>query len=379
LKTRGIILKSDEAARDQGGNLIVSGGAMIKRIFALILSLACLFCFAACNDGDADNSDGTTHTEATEKDTAELNCEHEYEEEILSEPEEFKGGLVKKTCKLCGKVKEEAIPATKTLKILAIGNSFSVDAMAYLWKICDSAGYGEVVLGNLFIGGCTLEMHWENISTNAPAYIYYKTDENGEWKTNPDTAVETALLDEEWDIITLQQASGSSGLSGTYVHLQRILDYIESKSTNDNAEVYWHMTWAYQGDSGHGEFAKYDHDQKLMYESIANSVSSQVLPRRDIKGVIPVGTVIQNLRTSHVGDTLTRDGYHLNCDVARYAAALTWYRSLTGLPLEQVNFVPKTKDYPEMKQDIDRKTLETIYAAVEAALETPLEVTDMSK
>jgi hypothetical protein len=47
--------------------------------------------------------------------------------------------------------------------------------------------------------------------------------------------------------------------------------------------------------------------------------------------------------------------------------------------LEQVNFVPKTKDYPEMKQDIDRKTLETIYAAVEAALETPLEVTDMSK
>lgn len=366
-------------ARAGRAKIILSGGIMFKRILIFVLAFACLFCFVSCNgagSGEATDTDAATDAPAATEAGA---CQHEWQEEIVAEAGEFTDGLKKMTCKHCGRVEEKAIPATKTLKILAIGDSFSTDAMAYLWKICDSAGYGEVVLGNLFVGGATLEMNWENMSTSAASYIYYKTDEYGEWQANSAYTAEAAIADEEWDIITIQQASGSSGLSGTYVHLQRILDYVESKAINENTEIYWHMTWAYQGDSGHGEFAKYDHDQLGMYEAIVNSVSSQVLPKSDISGVIPVGTAIQNLRTSHLGDTLTRDGYHLNCDAARYAAALTWYRCLTGLPLEQVNFVPKAKDYPEMSKELDRQTLDTVYAAVEAALETPLSVTDMSE
>ena len=37
----------------------------------------------------------------------------------------------------------------KSIKILAIGNSFSVDAVEYLWDMLDAAGVEEIVIGNL--------------------------------------------------------------------------------------------------------------------------------------------------------------------------------------------------------------------------------------
>ena len=58
-----------------------------------------------------------------------------------------------------------------------------------------------------------------------------------------------------------------------------------------------------------------------------------------IKGVIPVGTAIQNLRTSTLREELTKDGVRLT-DYGAYAAALTWYYSLTGEHPDTVKNVP---------------------------------------
>ena len=44
------------------------------------------------------------------------------------------------------------------MKILAIGNSFSEDASAYIHQMAESAGY-DVQIVNLYIGGCPLERH----------------------------------------------------------------------------------------------------------------------------------------------------------------------------------------------------------------------------
>ena len=54
------------------------------------------------------------------------------------------------------------------MKILAIGNSFSQDATRYLQDIAASAGE-NLFVRNLYIGGCSLEMHAKNITENAPA------------------------------------------------------------------------------------------------------------------------------------------------------------------------------------------------------------------
>ena len=68
----------------------------------------------------------------------------------------------------------------KSIKILAIGNSFSVDGMEYLWDILSSAGYSEIILGNLAIASCTVEMHADNVKSNVPFYQYGKNT-SGQW------------------------------------------------------------------------------------------------------------------------------------------------------------------------------------------------------
>ncbi len=61
-----------------------------------------------------------------------------------------------------------------TLRILAIGNSFSQDSVEqYLWELFDAAGI-PVIIGNLYIGGCTLERHFQNTVTGKPDYAYRK-------------------------------------------------------------------------------------------------------------------------------------------------------------------------------------------------------------
>lgn len=353
---------------------------MTKRILSILLTIILIFSLVACNQsGTEDGSEPDASAQEQTEGAATEKCkQHEYEESVVKEPGEFEEGISRSVCKLCGKTLENPIPATSSLKILAIGNSFSIDATKYLWNIAKSAGYGEVVIANLFVGGCTLEMHYENLSNDAPAYIYYKTNDMGEWVTTPETTMLTGITDEDWDIITLQQASGSSGISGTYNYVNNIIRYVKNNRTNENAEIFWHMTWAYQGDSGHGEFAKYDGDQLKMYQGIVDSVQYRILPEKDIAGIIPVGTVIQNLRSSYIGDTLTRDGYHLSCEIGRYAAALTWFTVLTGKPIEDATFVPKKSHYGEMNFDIDTTAQATVADAIKKAIEKPFEVSPMS-
>ena len=48
-------------------------------------------------------------------------------------------------------------------KILAVGNSFSVNALKHVYSILNSFGINEIVVGNLCIGGCSIETHYNNI------------------------------------------------------------------------------------------------------------------------------------------------------------------------------------------------------------------------
>lgn len=56
------------------------------------------------------------------------------------------------------------------LKILCIGNSFSQDTTAYVAEIAKAIGYEDVVIANLYIGGCPICKHdrsavWKNSET----------------------------------------------------------------------------------------------------------------------------------------------------------------------------------------------------------------------
>ena len=60
------------------------------------------------------------------------------------------------------------------IKLLAIGNSFSDDAIEhYLYDIAYAAG-DTIIIGNMYIGGCSLERHYNNSINNSPNYSYRK-------------------------------------------------------------------------------------------------------------------------------------------------------------------------------------------------------------
>ena len=218
----------------------------------------------------------------------------------------------------------------KSLKVLAIGNSFSVDSMTYLYDIAKAEGVEEIILGNLYIGGCSLQTHANNASSGSASYKYYKNT-TGEWTETASVSMLTALKDEAWDIVTLQQSSGVSGVENTYVksQLQIIANVVKKNVPNENVRMAWHMTWAYQQTSTHSEFVNYANNQKKMYTSIVSAVKNRITVNDNFPMIIPSGTAIQNARTSYIGDALTRDGYHLN-DLGRFISGYMWYFTLTG-------------------------------------------------
>lgn len=254
----------------------------------------------------------------------------------------------------------------KSLKVLAIGGSFSMDAMQYLYQIAEEAGVEEIVLGNLFYGGGTLEQHLACAKTDSPSYDFYKNTD-GYWQTLKEYRMSDALMEEDWDYITLQQNSGSSGISSSYGEtLTELIDYVREK--NSTAKLVWHMTWAYQADSTHEDFPRYDSDQQKMYGMIVDCVQQCVLPDARFAFVIPAGTAIQNARTSFMGDTLTRDGFHLDKQIGRYIAGLAWYAAITHAPIEDITFNPS-------KMTISEDMLAAAKEAAENAVAAPYEVT----
>ncbi len=249
------------------------------------------------------------------------------------------------------------------LEILAIGNSFSEDAMRYVYDIASDLGIENIYLGNLVVGGCSLAMH-ANYALADKATYYYHTNSNGVWSVESNYKMSTALESRDWDYIWLQQVSGQSGLSHTYnSSLDSLIEYVTE--AQPSAKLAWHMTWAYQQDSTHADFSKYGSKQETMYNAIVYSVQEKILTRDKISIVIPSGTAVQNVRATEIGDTVTRDGYHLSFDYGRYIAGLMVVKSLTGLDISAVEFVPEGVGSAERTIAID---------AVNAAYGTPYEV-----
>lgn len=214
-----------------------------------------------------------------------------------------------------------------TLRILAIGNSFSWNAVEQNLSAIALADGKCAIIGNMYIGGCSLERHWGNAQADKADYSYRKINQYDVKTTKGNFTLEQALADEPWDIVTFQQASHFSGFQDTYEpFLTELIEYVKAR-VPAGTEFWWHQTWAYAKTSKHNAFPNYDSDQDKMYGMIM-AASAKACKDHRLK-VIPCGTTMQNLRGTFVGDNVTKDGFHLN-NLGCYAAACTWYQALFG-------------------------------------------------
>lgn len=260
------------------------------------------------------------------------------------------------------------------LRILAIGNSFSQDAVEqYLYELLKAEGI-DAIIGNMYIGGCSLETHWANANGNLAKYSYRKI-ENGSKTTKDNSTLDAALRDVKWDYISLQQVSGKSGLYDTYKpYLGNMVNYVKGRATNKYMKLMLHQTWAYAAYSNHTDFKNYGNDQMEMHKAIVDAVNEAAI-EQNIGIIIPAGTAIQNGRTSFIGDNFNRldNGdatryYHLETTYGRYTAACVWFEKITGKNVVGNAYAPK---------GLDAKTVKVAQTAAHLAVQNPNAVTEM--
>ncbi len=221
-----------------------------------------------------------------------------------------------------------------TIKVLAFGNSFSNDSVAWLSHIAQADGK-DLRVANCVIGGCSLQRHYSNIfNGNSDRYSFaYYTKANG-IKSYSNTSMQEALMATDWDYIILQQASGESYKPDTYEpYLTDLITYV--KTFHPNVEILFNETWAYPDEShmfiGQSVFDT-DGDGNSEEEPMFEKVREAYLKASQNHGftpLIPVGEAILRAR-DELDRNLSRDGHHLD-DRGRLIAALMWYEMFTGV------------------------------------------------
>lgn len=209
------------------------------------------------------------------------------------------------------------------VRVLSIGNSFSRDAFSYVPFVIEELVPGaEVDFGILYIGGCSLQRHYENLVGVKPAYEFdFYTTRNGYWTLERNYSIQKGVSLQDWDIVIFQQQSAASRYYDTYQpYLNELLDYLQA--AKPLATPAWLMTQAYG--TGHKPLGDMSSDE--MWARV-NVSSERVMNETKTKLLIPAGTAIQNARYTvldRLGGTkhLVNDGYHIQEGIPALIEAL---------------------------------------------------------
>lgn len=233
------------------------------------------------------------------------------------------------------------------MKVLAIGNSFSQNAMTYLHDLAAASGtYMKTV--NLYIGGCSLRTHYLNMLEDRQAYDFQI---NGV-STGIKVSIKQGLLSDEWDVITFQQASQFSPDYLTYQpYLTELAAYV--RKYQPQAKFMIHQTWAYEDRSealmrrmGLERSADMFAGIEKSYAAAAQSIGAA--------GIIPCGKAML-LGVENGIANVHSDSCHAN-DIGKYMQALVWYGCLTGKSVADVPYKPNSVSVTEEEMAIARKT-----------------------
>ena len=260
-------------------------------------------------------------------------------------------------------------PTDDTVRVLCIGNSFTVDAVEdYLSPILRSVGK-KVILGYPYKGGTTLEMHMGYINAKNPIYNYRKIDAEGAYTAQANTTFDVGLKDEAWDYVVIQTDHNYSGVYSHYFpFLTDLMNYVKTNGKNHDPKFFLYMTWAYDASSTYKDFPLYNNDQMTMYNAIIDC-AYRAAEQAGISTVVPAGTAVQNARTTYIGQNMNRDGYHMNFEYGRYLVGLTYAAVVLGVDPQTVTYHPST---------ISDNLAQLCRDAVTAALAKPKEITSLS-
>lgn len=253
----------------------------------------------------------------------------------------------------------------KGTKVLMIGNSFSICLLQHLPQVAADRGV-DLDLASLYIGGCSLKRHWENVKKDEDEdFRPYKFGRNRFGKYTEGTMnVCDALRLAKWDIITVQQASHDSWKPETY-HPYGDNLIAKIRELAPQAKIYVQETWSYT--PWDKRLEKWGIDQNEMYAKL-HAAYADFAAQHKLE-VIPFGTKVQEWRkrlpvkyteNSLGGDVVgggrqeEKDQFRRgldnrwtpNCDMfhlgrkGEYFQALVWAAKLFDVDLMELEYKP---------------------------------------
>lgn len=203
-----------------------------------------------------------------------------------------------------------------TLRILAIGNSFTEDATQYLNQMVEVSGIDPkcLCIYTTTIGGAGFSTWIDNYNSHKTINI---TRVAGEYDMHAAGSL-ADVLPLKWDVIVVQQASDKSYLWNSYNSLREYVDLLVSQCGNKDVCLVFQLVWSHT-------------TSEMPYVLQGNIACCQKMMKRyGIDVIIPTGTAIQRARNTEINDNryLTRDNWHLNYGIGRYIASCTWFEAL---------------------------------------------------
>lgn len=211
-----------------------------------------------------------------------------------------------------------------TLRILAIGNSYTEDGTAYIQEIMDDLGISpdRYCVYTLVHSAATLQYWWEEMEGNAFC------DANrvaGNLKVESNDRTMRSFISQPWDVVVVQQYSGDAIDYKTFnPYLRQIITFVRQYCSNPHVAFAWQMVHSYMSGFAALYSSSINRWRMLAY------ATAQMMVYDGIDIIIPTGTAIQLARNTSLNNPteLTRDGTHLGYGVARYIAACSWVQTL---------------------------------------------------
>ena len=264
----------------------------------------------------------------------------------------------------------------KALDVLMIGNSFSICVGKFLPQMVRCFSGNKIKLTSCFIGGCSLETHWNNFceAEKNPDFAPYRItiwDSTTLKKPQFKGSVNDRLKSEKYDIVTIQQASR---YSVDYAAFQPFADELikQVKKYQPQAEIIIQQTWSYRADAPFLRENGIDNSTmyaklEAAYRQLAEDYGFRMIPtgyavqisrelsERKFKNYdwemldtlqwpdLPnqSGDVVGNFRWYKNADgemTISRDTNHLNVR-GEYLQAALWCAFLYGIDPEEITYV----------------------------------------
>ena len=318
-------------------------------LFLLILVFSALL-LSSCSDGDESSQSGNNGNGQGGSALACRACgEGEYSEKVTTEAGILTKGERSFVCNVCSDTYTEKIPATRSAKILFIGDNSTLSEITYLDEILENAGVEERLISTLnhnHSAGATVDGQMKNIASQKQLYTLMNM-QNGERNYVYSQSFSEGLDSCEWDFVIIGQAIRLGGNAESFSALSDYAAYIKENAKKDNVKVLYNMGWSLRKDSAVPEFSEYENDGAKMYAAIISAAVTFVEKCEDIDGIVPVGTAIQNLRATPLGDTWTDAAFSLggeSGDGGAFAASLLIAAEVLSIKISELDFMPSAKD-----------------------------------